>query len=62
MAGAIRARDPEAVLVPYMQTGGTDARMLVEMDMAIYGFVPMRYEQGMDFFQLCHGHDERVSE
>jgi acetylornithine deacetylase/succinyl-diaminopimelate desuccinylase-like protein len=21
----------------------------------------MRYEPGMDFFELCHGHDERVS-
>jgi len=30
--------------------------------MTVYGFVPMRYEEGLDFFQLCHGHDERVSE
>jgi di/tripeptidase len=21
----------------------------------------MRYEEGLDFFELCHGHDERVS-
>ena len=44
-----------------MQTGGTDARFLVDRDIAVYGFVPMRYEQGLDFFELCHGHDERVS-
>ena len=62
---AIRASverfDPEGVVVPYMQTGGTDARFLADRKMAIYGFVPMRYEPGLDFFDLCHGHDERVS-
>jgi acetylornithine deacetylase/succinyl-diaminopimelate desuccinylase-like protein len=61
MADALRNHDPKAVLVPYMQTGGTDACHLTGIDMTIYGFVPMRYEPGMDFFQLCHGHDERVS-
>ena len=47
--------------MPYMQTGGTDARFLADRDIAVYGFVPMRYEEGLDFFELCHGHDERVS-
>ncbi len=56
-----RRYDPEGVVVPYMQTGGTDARFLADLDMAIYGFIPMRYEPGLDFFDLCHGHDERVS-
>ncbi len=61
MADALRIRDPDAILVPYMQTGGTDAHLLAGYDMVIYGFLPMRHEPGMDFFQLCHGHDERVS-
>jgi acetylornithine deacetylase/succinyl-diaminopimelate desuccinylase-like protein len=52
---------PGATLVPYMQTGGTDARFLQGRDMTVFGFVPMRHEPGHDFFQLCHGHDERVS-
>ena len=47
--------------MPYMQTGGTDARFLKDRDMTIYGFLPMRYEPGLDYFDLCHGHDERVS-
>jgi acetylornithine deacetylase/succinyl-diaminopimelate desuccinylase-like protein len=54
--------DPEGAVVPYMQTGGTDARFLVDRDIHIYGFIPMRYEEGEEFFELCHGHDERVSE
>jgi acetylornithine deacetylase/succinyl-diaminopimelate desuccinylase-like protein len=53
--------DSDGVVVPYMQTGGTDGRFLKDLDMQIYGFIPMRYESGMDFFDLCHGHDERVS-
>lgn len=53
--------DSDCVVAPYMQTGGTDARFLQDLDMQVYGFVPMRYEPGLDFFELCHGHDERVS-
>ena len=61
IAESVERFDPQGVAVPYMQTGGTDARFLVDRDIAVYGFVPMRYEQGLDFFELCHGHDERVS-
>jgi len=61
MERALQRHEPGAALVPYMQTGGTDGRFLVDRDISIYGFIPMRYEPGMDFFELCHGHDERVS-
>ena len=53
--------DPDGIVVPYMVTGGTDVRWLEAFDAKIYGFIPLRYEEGMDFFDLCHGHDERVS-
>ena len=58
---AVARFEPGAPVVPYMQTGGTDARFLRERDIQVYGFVPMRYERGLDYFDLCHGHDERVS-
>ncbi|MBN61551.1 MAG: hypothetical protein CME20_09365 [Gemmatimonadetes bacterium] len=61
VAAAVKRFDPVGVAVPYMQTGGTDARFLTDRDIAVYGFVPMRHEEGLDFFELCHGHDERVS-
>lgn len=61
VVASTRQFEPGATVVPYMQTGGTDARFLKDFDMAIYGYIPMRYEEGMDFFELCHGHDERVS-
>lgn len=58
---ATKVFDPKGVVAPYMQTGGTDARFLCDLDMQVYGYIPMRYEPGLDFFELCHGHDERVS-
>ena len=61
MSNALQRHEPGAVLAPYMQTGGTDARFLTDLDISVYGFVPMRFEAGGDFFDLCHGHDERVS-
>ena len=59
---SMSAVDPGCIVAPYMQTGGTDARFLTGFDIQVYGLIPMRYEQGLDFFELCHGHDERVSE
>lgn len=58
---AMQAFEPDATVVPFMQTGGTDARFLRDFDLHIYGFIPMRHEPGPGFFELCHGHDERVS-
>ena len=58
---AMQRCEPESAVVPYMVTGGTDARFLMDLGLTIYGFLPMRHEPGMDFFSLCHGHDERVS-
>lgn len=58
---ATRSIEPDAVVVPYMQTGGTDARFLADLDIHVYGYIPMRPEPGPGFFELCHGHDERVS-
>ena len=52
---------PGATVVPYMQTGGTDARFLRDLDIHVYGYIPMRPEPGPGFFELCHGHDEKVS-
>lgn len=59
---ALRRSDPEGRVVPFLVTGGTDACRLGPLNATIYGFLPMRYEPGMAFFDLCHGHDERVSE
>jgi acetylornithine deacetylase/succinyl-diaminopimelate desuccinylase-like protein len=58
---ALERVEPGAAMVPYLQTGGTDARFLAGSGAAVYGFIPMRHEPIPGFFELCHGHDERVS-
>lgn len=61
LTAAMQLFEPAAAVVPFMQTGGTDARFLTDFDLHVYGFIPMLFEPGPGFFELCHGHDERVS-
>ena len=62
LARALQRHDPEGHVVPFLMTGGTDACRLGALNATIYGFLPMCYEPGVPYFDLCHGHDERVSE
>ena len=62
MDRAIKRVDPEGQVVPFLITGGTDAHQLDPINATVYGFLPMRYEPGWAYFDLCHGHDERISE
>ncbi len=50
---------PEAVAVPFLVLGGTDARHYVELTPRIYRFAPFEY--GRDALERAHGTDERVS-
>ena len=56
----IGAREPGAVVVPALITGGTDAKSVVRLGTKVLGFVPMRYE-GPAMMGLAHNHNERVS-
>lgn len=58
---ALRRHDPDAALLPFMMTGGTDAKRLAGVGGQVYGSVPMLHEPGVDYMSLCHGHDERIS-
>jgi len=58
---ALKRHEPDATVVPYMMTGGTDAKRLGTVGGKVYGFLPMLYEPGADYMALCHGHDERIS-
>ena len=59
---ALKRSDPTGQVVPFLETGGTDACRLGPLNATIYGFLPMRYDPEVAFFDLCHGHDERISE
>jgi acetylornithine deacetylase/succinyl-diaminopimelate desuccinylase-like protein len=53
--------DPAGTVVPFLMTGGTDGRHLAAHGMSVYGFVPLQPEPGLDYFDLAHAHDERIS-
>jgi acetylornithine deacetylase/succinyl-diaminopimelate desuccinylase-like protein len=52
--------DPEARIVPYMLSGGTDAKHFARLGIRCFGFIPLRLPPELDFAALFHGVDERV--
>ncbi|MGH3616156.1 MAG: M20/M25/M40 family metallo-hydrolase [Pseudonocardia sp.] len=60
MAAALRTEDPGARTIPYMLSGGTDAKHFAQLGMACFGFAPLRLPPDLDFASLFHGIDERV--
>jgi acetylornithine deacetylase/succinyl-diaminopimelate desuccinylase-like protein len=60
MNAALLAADPDARTVPYMLSGGTDAKAFARLGIRCFGFVPLRLPAELDFAALFHGVDERV--
>ncbi|NLU66036.1 M20/M25/M40 family metallo-hydrolase [Streptomyces sp. HNM0574] len=60
MREALLHFDPEAHVVPYCMSGGTDAKQFSRLGIAGYGFSPLRLPEGFDYQALFHGVDERV--
>ncbi len=60
MNAALLAEDPEAVVAPYLMSGGTDGKHWAKLGMTCYGFAPLNLPPDLDFTALFHGVDERV--
>jgi acetylornithine deacetylase/succinyl-diaminopimelate desuccinylase-like protein len=60
MNAALLAADPDARTVPYMLSGGTDAKAFARLGIRCFGFIPLRLPPDLDFSALFHGVDERV--
>ncbi len=60
MVAALGREDPEAVVLPYMLSGGTDNKSLSRLGITGYGFAPLRLPEELDFTGMFHGVDERV--
>ncbi|MEB3070514.1 M20/M25/M40 family metallo-hydrolase [[Mycobacterium] vasticus] len=60
MNAALLAADPDARIVPYMLSGGTDAKAFARLGIRCFGFTPLRLPPDLDFAALFHGVDERV--
>jgi acetylornithine deacetylase/succinyl-diaminopimelate desuccinylase-like protein len=60
LAGVLRELDPEAIPVPLLQPGVTDARFFAPVGIQTYGFVPLRLPPDFKFLEVVHAADERV--
>jgi acetylornithine deacetylase/succinyl-diaminopimelate desuccinylase-like protein len=60
MDAALRAEDPGARTMPYMLSGGTDAKAFSTLGMRCFGFTPLRLPADLNFAAMFHGIDERV--
>ncbi|MHA7127413.1 M20/M25/M40 family metallo-hydrolase [Janibacter indicus] len=60
MRAALLAEDPEAAILPYCLSGGTDNKALETLGVTGYGFAPLRLPADLPFAPMFHGIDERV--
>jgi acetylornithine deacetylase/succinyl-diaminopimelate desuccinylase-like protein len=60
MTAALQAEDPTAQPVPYLMSGGTDAKSFSTLGIRCFGFSPLLLPPDLDFTSLFHGIDERV--
>jgi acetylornithine deacetylase/succinyl-diaminopimelate desuccinylase-like protein len=60
MSAALRAEDPAAHPLPYLMSGGTDAKSFSTLGIRCFGFAPLLLPSDLNFMSLFHGIDERV--
>ncbi len=60
MVSCLLAEDPDAKVMPYALSGGTDNKQLARLGITGYGFAPLRLTGDLDFPAMFHGVDERV--
>ncbi len=60
MSAALKAEDPGAIPMPYLMSGGTDAKSFSTMGIRCFGFSPLQLPADFEFMSLFHGIDERV--
>ena len=60
MQSSLKAEDPAARAVPYMLSGGTDAKSFDDLGIRCFGFAPLKLPPELDFAGMFHGVDERV--
>jgi acetylornithine deacetylase/succinyl-diaminopimelate desuccinylase-like protein len=60
LADILRELDPDAIPVPLLQPGVTDARFFARLGIQTYGFLPMRLPKDLVLNELLHAADERI--
>ena len=59
-ASVLRDADPGCVPLPYLVTGGTDARHFAKLGIRTYGFLPLNNPPDFNGLNTIHAADERV--
>ena len=57
----VREHDPEAIVIPTLIVGGTDAQRVAGLGIKVYGFAPEMFISGLNDLDRIHGHDERIN-
>ncbi|GAB2818821.1 M20/M25/M40 family metallo-hydrolase [Alpinimonas psychrophila] len=60
MTSSLLRFDPDAHVLPYMLSGGTDNKALAKLGIRGFGFAPLKLPKDFDFPSMFHGVDERV--
>ncbi len=60
MVASILDEDPDAKVLPFLMSGGTDAKAWSKLGIRCFGFSPLRLPPDLDFTALFHGVDERI--
>ncbi len=60
LADILRDADSEAIPVPLLLSGATDAQSFSKLGIQTYGFLPMRLPADLNFSQTIHGANERI--
>jgi acetylornithine deacetylase/succinyl-diaminopimelate desuccinylase-like protein len=60
MRTSLLEADPDATVLPFLMSGGTDAKAWTRLGVRCFGFSPLRLPADLDFTALFHGVDERV--
>jgi acetylornithine deacetylase/succinyl-diaminopimelate desuccinylase-like protein len=60
MAEVVRRHDPDAVMIPTMIPGFTDAKAWSTLGIKTWGFSPVDLPAGTKFTAMFHGDDERI--
>src|SRR6476619_7124435 len=59
MTRSLLAEDPDALVAPYLMSGGTDAKHWHKLGIRCFGFAPLRLPAEVAFTALFHGGAER---
>jgi acetylornithine deacetylase/succinyl-diaminopimelate desuccinylase-like protein len=60
IARTLERHDPQAIPIPYMIPGFTDAFAYQKLGATCYGFAPLQLDPDVNFSRMYHGHDERI--